>query len=123
MKLGEDEIICDLAETYHILNYRELSPSLVATLVFGLRDDSRIKMKISENKLTLDEMLLTLMVDNLNFLAWTKTKDSQKNRNRPSSLFKRLMNLEQKQKDELMSFSTPEEYQAYIDKKRGQNNA
>lgn len=117
--MGEDEIICDLAETYKILNYRELSPYLVSTLVLGLNDDSRIKRKLSDSKLSLTEMLLALICDALHFLAWTKTKSAQKNQNRPESIFKKLMGKENKVKDSLMSFATVEEYKAYIESKRG----
>lgn len=116
--MGEDEIICDLAETYGIYDYKGLSPNLVATLVLGLSDDSRIKRKISGNKLSIDQMLLALMVDNLQFIAWSKTKAAAKNNNRPESLFKKLTGYDEKSKDELMSFTTPEEYEAYMQKKR-----
>lgn len=120
--MGEDEIICDLAETYRILNYRELSPELVAVLVLGLKDDSRIKKKLGQVKLSLVEMLLALIVDKLSFLCWTKTKDAQHNRNKPKSLFEKLMGMDEKPKDELMSFETIEEYEAYRRKKRGIKN-
>ena len=122
MSLGEDEIICDLAETYRILNYRELSPDLVAVLVLGLKDDSRIKKKLGQVKLSLVEMLLALIVDKLSFLCWTKTKDAQHNRNKPKSLFEKLMGMDEKPKDELMSFETIEEYEAYRRNKRGIKN-
>ncbi len=36
----EDALICDLAETYQIYNYKSLPARLVATLSVGLRDDS-----------------------------------------------------------------------------------
>lgn len=116
--MGEDEIVCDLAETYNILNYRELSPELVATLVLGLREDSRIKKKINNQNITLDQMLMALAVDNLQFLAWSKTKSAQKNQNRPDSLYKKLMGLDKKENDELMSFETPEEFEEYMKQKR-----
>ena len=100
-------MICDLAETYHILNYKELSPSLVATLSFGLRDNSRVKMKLSNSKITLEQMLLARMTDELTFQSWSKTKDGQKNRNRPDSILKSLL---EEKKDETVSFSTPEDF-------------
>lgn len=105
-------MICDLAETYHILNYKELSPDLVATLVLGLRDNSRVKMNISESKLTFEQMLLASAVDNLNFLAWTKTKDAQKNMNRPKSVLEKILNEEQKV--EYKAFETAEELEAFF---------
>ena len=101
-------MICDLAEVYHIFNYRELSPKLVATLCFGLRDDSRVKMKLSNSKITLTQLLLARAVDELSFQSWAKTKDGQKNRNRPESVLKML--LEEKKEDEVLSFTSPEDF-------------
>ena len=45
IEFDEDALICDLAETYHIFDYRSLPVQLVATLSVGLRDNSRIKMR------------------------------------------------------------------------------
>jgi len=45
IKLDENALICDFAETYHIYDYRQLPPTRVAVFACGLRDDSRIKMK------------------------------------------------------------------------------
>lgn len=42
-----DLLECDLAETYHIYNMRELSPRRIALFSVGLRDNSRIKTKLS----------------------------------------------------------------------------
>lgn len=108
-------MICDLAETYHILNYRELSPYLVAVLVLGLKDDSRVKKKLSDSKLSIEQMLLSMLVDNMNFLAWTKTKDAKRGgRFKQKSVLKTLQGEYQKAKDELMSFKTIEEYEEYM---------
>lgn len=118
-------MICDLAETYHVLNYQELSPVMVATLVLGLRDNSRVKMKISASRLTLGQALMTMILDDLNFLSWTKTKSAQKNKNRPKSIYKKLSGEDDKPKEELQVFATPEEYEAYMKQKREEwaNNA
>lgn len=110
---GEDEVICDLAETYHILYYKRLPPSLVATLVIGLSDSSRIKRKISGMKLTLEQSLLALIADGINTRIWQNSKDGQKNRNRPDSILRKLMGTDKKIKHELMSFRTPEEYERW----------
>ena len=116
--LGEDELTCDLAETYHVLNWRELPPSLAATLSAGLGEDSRIKRKMSGQKLTLDQTLLAVIADGIHILAWMNTKDGQKNRNRPKSITKMLSGKDKKQDDELMTFSTPDEYEAWRKKKQ-----
>lgn len=110
---GEDELICDLAETYNILNYKELQPSLVATLSIGLSDDSRIKRKLAGQKLTFNQLINTLMLDDLNLNLWTKTKDATKGRNKPKSLYKMLMGLDKEKKEELRVFGSAEEYEAW----------
>lgn len=44
--LDEDALICDLAETYHIYDYKSLPIDTVAILSSGLRNESRIRQKI-----------------------------------------------------------------------------
>lgn len=106
----EDELICDLAETYHVMDYRELSPLLAATLCVGLREDSRVKMRISEQKISMDRILLMRMVDELAFLSWTKTKDANKGKNRPESILQKV--LQPKRKSEAqMAFESAEAFE------------
>lgn len=112
LKVGKDELICDLAETYGILDFNGLSPWLVATLAVGLNDNSRIKKLLSGQKYTIDQMFMMLAIDNLNFLSWTKTKDATKGRGKPKSIYKQLV--EKQEKDELLSFSSPEEFEQYM---------
>lgn len=40
-------LICDLAETYHVYDYRALPVTTLAALACGLRGDSRIAMKMA----------------------------------------------------------------------------
>lgn len=90
LKLDEDAIICDLAETYNIYDYRQLPVSKVAVFVCGLRSDSRIMMKISDSKLPLDTLLLAGVADRLSIMLWQNTKDGQKGKNRPVSIVDQL---------------------------------
>lgn len=110
-------MICDLAETYHILDYTELPPTLVATLVVGLRDDARIKQKISKSRLTVEQSLLALVLDGINILIWQRSKDGAKGRNKPESIFKKLMRLDKKQNDDLMSFATTDDFDRWYAQK------
>ena len=84
--LDEDAVICDLAETYHVLKYRELSPKLVAVLCSGLSEDSRIKKKIAGRYLSLDELFLAALVDKVSLMLWQRTKDAERGINRPKSM-------------------------------------
>lgn len=122
MAKGEDEVVCDLAETYHILDYKGLPPSLVATLVVGLDENSRIKRKISGAKLTLEQTLLAVIADGINTRIWQQTKDGQKNKNRPESIYKKLMGLDKTKKKELNSFETIEEYEKWYSEKMRKYN-
>lgn len=88
--LDEDMLICDFAETYHVLDLRGLSPKMAAILAVGLPDTSRIKMKIANRRLTLEQMLMTAVLDRTNMLLWSKTKDAQRGANRPKSLLEAL---------------------------------
>jgi len=103
-------MICDLAETYHLFNYQEYSPLLVGTLVFGLDRNSRVKMDISESKITLERMLLAKIVDELRFISWSKTTDAQRKKNRPKSILRNLLGKEE-EKEQYDTFETYEEFQ------------
>lgn len=106
---SEDKIICDLAQYYGILDYTQIKPNILATLVFGLPDDSRIMKEISKAKMGYKDSVLALIFDMLQIIAFKQ--GHKKNAQRPESLFKKLMSVEKK--DELMSFSTPEEYEEW----------
>lgn len=108
-KKYKGELICDFAETYHIYDYHGLSPIMAATLLVGLRDNSRTKMKISGSKLTLEQALLAKILDNTNFLVWMNTKDGQHNRNRPNSVLEAL--LAEPKDAECEGFTNPEDFQ------------
>ena len=76
IEADEDALICDLAETYGIFNYRSLPPRLVATLAAGLRDGSRIATVMTDMKVSITDTLLAIVADRLGQLiqCWS-TKD------------------------------------------------
>ena len=86
----KNALICDLAETYTIYDMYMYSAFFIATLSVGLRADSRIMLKLSGMKISTEMMLLVGILDNLNILVWSKTKDAEKGRNKPKSLFAEL---------------------------------
>lgn len=129
INLGEDELICDLAETYNLFipsftseklidtQGRELLPSLVATLACGLSGNSRIKRKISKRTLDLNETMLAIIADRLGIIAWQRSKDGYKNRNRPKSILEMLVG-QDKKKDELEIFESQESFDEWYKKTR-----
>lgn len=92
-----------------------MDPALIATLTVGLPDSSRVMRKFSGVNLTTDQMLLALIVDGINIGIWQRS--GAKKGKRPKSIFKTLTE-KKKQKDELMSFRTPEEYEVWMARKR-----
>lgn len=106
----EDALICDLAETYGIYVYETLPPRVVSVLAAGLRDNARIKMKLSGQNIDLDRQLMAVAVDRLGLLVWAKTKDGQRGRNRPKSILAQITGAARQ--SNVRSFDTAEEFEA-----------
>ena len=109
---GEDELICDMAETYHVLDYRALPVKLLATLACGLRPSSRSMLKLRGENVPLETLLLAAMADRLAWLQWAKTKDGKKNANRPKAIVPQLSGGPQAIKNKTASFNTPADFEA-----------
>ena len=112
LSANRDALVCDLAETYGIFNYRALPASLLATLAVGLREDSRIKMHLSGEKISRRELLLAAALDRLSFLAWAITEDGANGRNRPRSILKTLLGKEMANKGNVEAFDSAEDFEA-----------
>lgn len=111
ISIDEDALMCDLAEVYHIYDYKSLPVSLVATFSCGLRDESRIKMKISDTKVSLNTVLLTCILDKVNWIAWSKTEDGHRNANHPKSILSILLGQSDGDKDVLV-FNDSDDYES-----------
>lgn len=121
MSVCEDDLICDFAEYYRIYDYRALPADYAATLCAGLREPSRVMMRLAGAKISLRDSLLARIADELAFIGWTKTKDGQKNRNRPKSI---LASLTTEKVVEHESFTSAEDFNAEWERIiRSANNA
>lgn len=78
ISVDRDALICDMAETYHIYDLRGLPARTLATLAFGLRADSRIKMRLSDQPLRVNTILLAAIADRLGLLVWAQTEDGRR---------------------------------------------
>ena len=115
MALDEDALICDLAESYHIYDYRSLPLKTVATLSAGLRDDSRIKLKAAEASVGLDTVILAAIADNLTML---RAGMSDKNKGKPFLFSEALQGENKRQKTK--GFATAEQFEAALRRIRGE---
>jgi hypothetical protein len=125
IQADEDALICDLAETYNIYDYRQLPPTRVAVFACGLRDCSRIKMKLSGQKVPLDTLLLAGMSDRLSLLTWFQTADGQKGKNRPAMLVDMLTGKTPEKSKDVIVFDSGEDFESMrkrlIGQGRGEN--
>lgn len=112
--LDEDALICDLAETYQIFDYRSLPVNLVATLSAGLRDDARIKLKAAGAPASLETIILAAIADNLTMLRAGMDK---KNRGKPF-LFTEVIRGETK--DKAKGFRSVADFEAALKRIRGE---
>lgn len=115
MNLDEDALICDLAETYQIYDYKQLPLTQVAVFAYGLRDDSRIKQIMSNQIVPLETTLLASIVDRLSLSLWLQTKDGQKGVNRPASIAEMLTKNNKEESDErdYLVFESGEDFENY----------
>lgn len=115
ISLDEDALICDLAETYRIYDYKQLPLNQVAVFAYGLRDNSRIKQVMSNQIVPLETTLLASIVDRLSLSLWLQTKDGQKGINRPKSIVDQLTKQDKEERDEreYLVFESGEDFEKY----------
>ncbi|KEQ32122.1 hypothetical protein SK137_1980 [Streptococcus mitis] len=113
--LDEDALVCDLAETYQIYDYKQLPLNEVAVFAYGLRDDSRIKQIMSDQIVPLETTLLASIVDRLSLSLWLQTKDGQKGVNRPASIADQLIKRDKSENDgkDYLVFESGEDFENY----------
>lgn len=120
MELDEEALICDLAETYHILDYRSLPVQLVATLSVGLRADSRIKMMASGMNVTQDTLLLASIADRIEMFRFGFSDASKKGKKPPKMLVEMLLGDNQTNAKGITKFKTAEDFEQALARIRGQ---
>lgn len=106
----EEALICDFAETYGIYDYRKLPLKTAAILASGLRDNSRIKIKLSGLNAAPEMILTAAIADRTGMLVWMQSKDGAKNRNRPESILDKILNPEKK-KEDVTTFATGQDFE------------
>ncbi len=100
-----------MAEVYHIFDHKSMPTSLIAELTEGLSPDSRVKKAVSGRTIDTETALLACILDGINILVWQNTKDAQKGKNRPQSVYLALT--EGKEKEALKSFRSSAEFEEY----------
>ena len=115
LNLDETALICDLAETYQIYDYRSLPVKLVAALSAGLRDDSRIKLRAVGIPVSQETLLLALIADRLEYLRYSF---SSKHSEKPVSVLENLLG-GNKKSSRVMGFKSAEAFEAAMARFKG----
>lgn len=122
LNTDEDAVFCDLAETYHLFDWSAVSIPTLARLASGLRDDSRIMLKLSGQRVPIERLLLAMVADNTAYTAWANTKAARDN---PESVPERIVPImlgkhTVSNRKAVQSFRTAEEFEAKLAKLRSQ---
>ncbi len=107
-------LICDLAETYGVFDYKRVPGRLLGILAAGLGANSRIGQKINGVRGNVTEILLARILDGVQFLCWVQTEDARKNKNRPKSVASDFFISEDKNKAKTMTIEDFETLKAKI---------
>ena len=111
MATDEDALTCDFAETYHVFNLRALPLRLAATLAYGLRDDSRIKMALSGTRVPLDTLLNAVVADHVRLLVWQNTENGHKGTDAPKSLVALLNGADKQDTENVDAFDSGDAFE------------
>lgn len=103
----ENEFICDMAETYHIYDYRGVPGRLLSTLAAGLRDDSRTIIKLSGAKVPTQTLLLATIADELSGIAWAIGGD--RNAKMPELITEKILEIKEEKPE--LSFASGEDFE------------
>ena len=99
VKVDEDALICDFAETYHIYDWRSIPVRTAATLAAGLRDDARIHLKMAGLPCSFDRLLLAGVFDAARVANWQRSKDGQTGKSKPDMVVKQILKNTQAETD------------------------
>ena len=110
-------LYCDLAETYHVFGFESLPVTDLAMLASGLRDNSRIKQKMSGITYPPTELILARMADTVSLFRYGFMED-KKGKNMPYLFTEHLR--EDDKTDKPQSFMSGAEFDAAWRKAGGQ---
>ncbi len=110
LNFDKDALLCDLAETYHIYDYKSLPCRMVAAFSCGLRENSRIKMKMAGIDPMPEQILMAAIADGTRTTAWLQSKDGTTGENRPKSLLAMMMGEESQGSKDIRTFASGEEF-------------
>ena len=117
IRIDKDALICDLAENYGIFDYKALPVTMLATLAVGLREESRIKMRLSGRAAPRRDVLLAAAVDRLSLLVWQISGAGAESK--PASVMNAILKIKKETPSEAISFESPADFDAEWKRRTG----
>lgn len=109
INFDKDSLECDLAETYHIYEMKELPLKKVALFSVGLRNTVEFKTKMMGLNQTFETTLLAKITDELSISNWIKA--GAKKEQKPNLILPKLLGVIEKENKENVGFDTVEEFE------------
>ena len=106
--IDKDAVICDLAETYHVLDYKAIPVLTLAALCAGLHDDSRIKMRMMGLNKIAPSFALIRIADILAVINYSLTAKAG---TKAPELYQDIMTGKRKQERKTTGFSSIEAFE------------
>lgn len=76
-------------------------------------------MKITNRKLTYEQSVNTMILDGINWLKWSKTKDGLKGIGMPKSIYKQICVIEEEKESDIITFDSGEDFMEYRNRLAG----
>jgi hypothetical protein len=110
VRTDEESLICDFAETYGIYNYRSLPARVAAVLAAGLRENSRIKMKMNNEQISRELFMQAIIADRLGVICYGLSDGTAQ---KPPSILDMILGEggQTGKASDVCLFSTPEEFE------------
>lgn len=96
---GEEALICDFAQYYHIYNWRGLPLRTAAALAAGLPSESRCRMRELGLEWPINTMLLAMLCDFVQLSLWARTKAAGDGQQPPSGVLAALLGKDTQEKE------------------------
>ena len=104
-RTDKELLLCDLAETYNIYDFKQLPLTKIAAFSVGLRDNSRIKQKVNGISTDSETLLLAAIADRLGLIIAAMTGQDP-----GGSITKIILGISEKKTTNVKSYESAEDF-------------
>lgn len=104
-RTDKELLLCDLAETYNIYDFKQLPLTKIADFSVGLRDNSRIKQKVNGISTDSETLLLAAIADRLGLIIAALTGQDP-----GGSITKSILGISDKKASNVKAYDSAEDF-------------